>query len=185
MSVTLPELDPSKVVYKLRDFDFESYDQDVFVRPVKLSLRHSRETDDIDTAIAVADKEFNKFASRCGAVVLPHTWGIVEINDERIYGLERDALKGGLTYYHSAFGKKRGLAASVETIRTNDQRTKASETLKRTIECHVKRYEEEMKGEQIPLDLRWDQFTHGTTATIAKPSLILHDIEPIIGYGLY
>lgn len=183
MKISLPELDPNNIIYKLRDTDFVSFDHEMFVRPVKLTAECSTLLENIDKAIDIADREFARIAQRCGGLVLPHMWGVTDLDHERIFGLERDAVECGLTYYHTAFGKNRGLVAGVETIRTtSEERVRGLGSRQDMIQSRIHDYEDEMRGSEIPTDLRPDQFTFGTTRTITEPTIILHDIEPIINH---
>lgn len=182
----LPELDPSKLVYKLRYTDFTILPDDSFVRPIKTMGYLCKNSPDLSKLLRLADEQFQLLAEICGAVVVPHTWGIVRADPERTSGLERAARLGGFTYCPDSIVKPEYiLAAEVEAISPKETPCISSEFGKNMINLLCYRYEEENRQKKVASDMNHSQFTTGTTKTISTLSLILHDIDPIIGYSQY
>lgn len=149
-----------------------------FVRPVRI-LANIAAQYSLETILSRTEQEFLKIAQYTGAQIVPHLWGMVEkpLDCTILDTNER------MTHTHPDLPKNLLIAARVETIRSCGPK-ESKEFLR--LQTGIRRYAQSRQHghEETPIHLTdatmLRNYSKGATLSISNPSIILHDIEPLI-----
>jgi hypothetical protein len=175
---SLPELDPDQTVWRSKDLWFaESRHHMYFNRPVRV---RSEAPMNLETVLRTADQGFLSLAKKCGAAVVPHTWGLIPLSEEEVGLLDYPGPQA--TYKPVDIPKDYALGARVEVINKEEvPNDTPDEMLERGISSFLGFRITAMKRRPLPREAAQAyQFTYGTSASIHEPVMILHDIEPLL-----
>lgn len=174
---TLPTFEASEVVW-----DAAQYCQrprgDQFDSFVRLACSEAAPSSvPLTDVLRMTDEALESFARRCGALVLPHSWGLVKVPDGQEWRLGDEM---GCSTSHPDIPQGMLLAARVERIINPRRLSRADRKLTDQIcQDYYRSMLHSSDGEPYLTDMRSVQFSHGALASKRKQKLrILHDIEP-------
>lgn len=147
-----------------------------FVRPVRMSpevFEHG-----LTDVLSQTDEQLKAFAARCGAVVVPHTWGLIEARDARLMRFLGDEM--GTRLQHEEVPHGMALAARVERIL---KPKRLGRRIGRTVTQEAVQYGAiaNTSGTIRLADMRSAQFSVGILPSLGpEKRIVLHDIEPFV-----
>ncbi len=183
--VKLQVFDPTELVTNLYDFNTKGALQEGrtnIVRPVKFAVKEGLP---IPELLGVVDEQLAELASYCGGFVVPHVWGIVKAPSDVQKSLPRGVHTSHQSFTPRWLPRDYILAARVEIIRimgepSNDQIQKGvTDYYGRRWLGDGARTLSDFQDEGLNFSIP-RQISFGTTLSITEPSIIIHDIDPLL-----
>ena len=179
----LPVFQPESVIWL--SYYFGSKKRELpngFARPV----RTNEQTNQLPLLelLERCDEDMQKIARRCGAIVLPHAWGLIRApySHDELLG---DDLGVRSRYIHPEVPPGMVLGAQVERIHKPRKPSAFSqERIKETLVDYYAEYAQSDNSRPCLSDMRPAQFSQGRLASQGRqPVRVLHDIEPLMSYN--